>query len=328
MHIESRSPFRLVAGSAAPNEPYQADVIILALNRCQETIEAVTSAMRQTGINLYIAVLDQGSSEETQSRFAKEFAHSPRLGYFVSEENFGVGGGRNLAAAIGHGQMIVGLDNDAVLADQTVLARAYEIFQKEQALGALAFGVFRHDGKGVDLSSWGYSKSFLVQSGGQFGTTTYVGAGHALRRSAWIQAGGYDASLFFTWEEYDFCLRVIALGWSVRYEGSLGVLHKASTEARVTWSGMRTKLFVRNRLIIARKWNASWVALMPRIFYYLLKALYYRRLGPTVDGIMAAIRADKLLAKRPLPDSLRHYLRLHERPHRLRLFDRLRFTVL
>ena len=30
---------------------------------------------------------------------------------------------------------------------------------------------------------------------------------------AWQQAGGYDPKLFFCWEEFDFCLRAIALGW-------------------------------------------------------------------------------------------------------------------
>jgi hypothetical protein len=33
---------------------------------------------------------------------------------------------------------------------------------------------------------------------------TFVGAGHAIQRVAWEQASGYDDSLFFCWEEYDF----------------------------------------------------------------------------------------------------------------------------
>ncbi len=46
--------------------------------------------------------------------------------------------------------------------------------------------------------------------------------------AAWEQAGGYDAKLFFCWEEFDFCLRAIALGWRIRYRGDIVIRHKVS----------------------------------------------------------------------------------------------------
>ena len=93
-----------------------------------------------------------------------------------------------------------------------------------------------------------------------FDAVTFVGAGHAIRRAAWDDAGGYDAQLFFCWEEFDFCLRAIARGWRIRYRGDIVIRHKVSGERRVAWSGDRWFYYVRNRLYIERKLGRTWPA--------------------------------------------------------------------
>jgi GT2 family glycosyltransferase len=118
--------------------------------------------------------------------------------------------------------------------------------------------------------------------------------------------------LFFTWEEYDFSLRAIALQWSIRYAGSLAVIHKVSPQARVRWNSERMRLFVRNRLIIARKWHVSWVRLLPRIGGYLLKAARNGRLLPALSGVFEAIVVDRALFKRTMAPHMRLYLRENE----------------
>ena len=103
----------------------------------------------------------------------------------------------------------------------------------------------------------GATRKPAAAGGGRFDAVTFVGAGHAIRRAAWQDAGGYDEALFFCWEEYDFCLRAITRGWRIRYCGDLVVHHKASRARRVTWSGRRWFHFVRNRLYIERKYGGS-----------------------------------------------------------------------
>ncbi len=139
------------------------------------------------------------------------------------------------------------------------VARMVAALDAEPQLAAVGCRIVTHADGDDDLSSWGYPSSLLPRAGECFDTVTFVGAGHALRRAAWEQAGGYDDSLFFCWEEFDFCLRAIALGWWIRYHGDIVIRHKVSGERRVSWGGDRWFYFVRNRLHIRTQ---TWAGLV------------------------------------------------------------------
>jgi GT2 family glycosyltransferase len=311
----------LELGSHPPAIPYDADIIILTRNRLAETLAAVNSALAQQGGRFHVSVLDQGSDPDCRHGFAEAFSLHRNFSYYFVAGNLGVGGGRNFLSAAGQGEIIIGLDNDAVFADASVAIRAVREFRKSPALGALGFKILCEDGVHLDEFSWGYPAGLKRHCDARFDSTTFVGAGHAIRRGAWTAAGGYDADLFFTWEEYDFALRAIALGWRIQCDGTLAVIHKISTEARVRWSGERTRLFIRNRLILARKWNLSWARLSPRICIYLIKALRNRRLMPALAGLFEALNQDRALIKRAMPAPMISYIhqneiRFHEKPVR------------
>lgn len=309
----------LKLGRHPPASPYDADIIILTRNRLTETLEAVDSALAQQGIRFHISVLDQGSDPHIRHEFAAAFRFHKNFSYYTVAENLGVGGGRNFLSALGQGRVIIGLDNDAVFADPFVAGRAVRAFAECPSLGILGFKILCEDGIHLDEFSWGYPAGLKQHSGERFEATTFVGAGHAIRRSTWSAVGGYDADLFFTWEEYDFALRAIALGWLIHCDGTLAVIHKISKEARVQWSWERTRLFIRNRLILARKWNLSWAQLSPRICVYLITALRNGRLMPAFGGLFAAIKQDRCLIKHAMHPQMVSYIyrnetRFHEKP--------------
>ena len=302
----------LKAGRYPPSTAYDADIIILTRNRFLDTIEAVDSALAQQNLRFHVSVLDQNSDKGVQMQFSEAFRHHPNFGYFLVAENLGVAGGRNFLSSLGNGRIIIGLDNDAIFADAMVAAGTVRSFEETPALGILGFKILSEDGVHLDMFSWGYPAGLTPKAGERFDATTYVGAGHAIRRSTWIAGGGYDAALFFTWEEYDFALRAIALNWLVRYDGSLAVIHKIAREARVQWSWERTRLFIRNRLMLGRKWNATWLQLSPRICIYLLKAARNRRLMPALGGLYAAIAQDGALLKHAMNAHAISYVRRNE----------------
>ena len=318
-----------VAG--APHPPaggYDADVIVLALDRLDETVAAIRSALSQIGVTRHVTILDQGSLPENLAWLAATVAGRTDATLLRSDRNLGVAEGRNQASAFGHGRAIAGIDNDAEFGESNTLARMVAALDEEPDLAAIGCRIVNFHTGEDDLTSWGYPRALLSRAGGSFLAATYVGAGHAIRREAWDNVGGYDPRLFFCWEEYDFCLRAIARGWRVRYRGDLTIRHKVSAEHRVAWSGNRWFHFVRNRLYIERKYGAAWLSLLPRIGGYLIKGTRNGMPWQTLRAIPAAAWMDRRTFAPPLPETARAYLRNHDATHRGTLANRLRKEVL
>jgi len=312
----------------SPGGEYDADVLILALDRVEETLAAIASARAQTGVRKRVIVVDQGSRPENFFRISAVVVGCADVTLLRAEKNLGVAGGRNLAAAQGRARVIVALDNDAEFSDAHTLARAVAALDAEPDLAALGFRIVTHALGTDDLSSWGYPRALLPRAGENFDTATFVGAGHAIRRQAWEQVGGYDSRLFFCWEEYDFSLAAIALGWRIRYRGDIVVRHKVSPEARHLWSGTRWFFFVRNRLYVGRKHGAAWGALAVRYGAYLLRGARNGLLWPTLRALPAAIAMVAQATPQALPPQALTYLRRTDAAHRGSLASRLTGEVL
>jgi GT2 family glycosyltransferase len=308
---------RHIAGAiTAPTGEYDADVVILALDRVEETLAAVRSALSQTGISKHVFVVDQGSQPKALSQLARSVAGRSDATLIALDHNYGVAGGRNRGSALGHGRIIFGLDNDAEFADSRTLARALAMFDRDAMLAAIGCRIVRYADGTDDLSSWGYPTSLLARAADQFDAITFVGAGHAIRRSAWNECSGYDDALYFCWEEFDFCLRAIEQGWRIRYCGDIIVRHKVSAERRFTWSGTRWFQFVRNRLYIGHKWSHGWLPLMPRYAFYLLRGARNGLLGQTLRALPAAVAMSRGLKAHHLSVAARRYLNLNDTAYR------------
>jgi GT2 family glycosyltransferase len=305
---------RHIAGATGPPQgAYDADVVILSLDRADETGAAIRSALAQHGVSRHVFVVDQGSQPEALARLAYAVAGRPDATLVALDRNYGVAGGRNRGSSLGHGRVIFGLDNDAEFADATTLAHAVAALDEDPSLAGIGCRILLHAWDADDLSSWGYPATLLPRAGESFDTVTFVGAGHAIRRAAW---DGYDDTLFFCWEELDFCLRAIERGWRIRYCGDIEVRHKVCPERRFTWSSTRWFHFVRNRLYIERKWHSGWFALLPRIGFYLVRGARNGLLQQTLAALPAAFRMSAGLPGRRHSAAALHYIQLNDTAHR------------
>ncbi len=302
--------------------------MILALDRVEDTLAAIRSALDQSGIARHVTVLDQGSQPAHLEQLAAAIADRADVSLLCAHTNLGVALGRNRASGFGHGRVIVALDNDAVFATTGTVAGLVAAFDRDPALAAVGCRIVRFDDGADDLSSWGYPPALLPLSAGSFPTATFVGAGHAIRRAAWDTAGGYDPALFFCWEEFDFCLRIIAMGWQIAYRGDLVVRHKVAAEHRVAWPERRWYQFVRNRLYIGRKYGDSWPRLLPRIALYAVKGAWNGLTWQTLKAIMAAVVMARMVRPRSLPITAVAYVDRCDGAYRGSWHQRLRREVL
>ena len=307
----------VMAGApSACSGDYDVDVVILGLDRADETIAAIRSALSQIGVSRHVFIVDQGSKPANLALLAAAVADCPDATLVALGRNYGVAGGRNRGAALGHGRVIFGLDNDAEFATPSTLAQAVAMLDADTTLAAIGCRIVQYGSGEDDMSSWGYPPGLLDRSGDNFDAITFVGAGHAIRRTAWQACNGYDDALHFCWEELDFCLRAIEQGWRIRYHGDIVVRHKVSPEQRFAWTGNRWFYYVRNRLYIGRKWTSGWLPLLPRCVFYALKGARNGVLSQTLRAFLAAFSMASGIVPRRHSPAAREYLRANDTAHR------------
>lgn len=297
------------------SESMSVDVIILSLNRVEDTIGAIESALEQEGVAISVFVVDQGSDPDQLERL-RAFVSGKPVVLRELGRNIGVPGGRNLASRIGRAPVIIALDNDAVFASRHTARCAAERLAAERELGVIGFRILNYFTGKDDVTSWGYPRALLPRSTEEFPAAMFVGAGHAIRRAAFEAAGGYDDSLFFAWEELDLSYRILNLGYLIRYVPAAMVRHKVSPEGRVRWSDGRFYYTVRNRLYLHAKYGASRWRITRSACGFVLKGARNRALPQAFRaikdavGMYRAFRAtDGQSAICHLSDGVRSYIR-------------------
>jgi GT2 family glycosyltransferase len=328
------APEHVAGAPDPPAHEYDADVVILALDRAEETIEAIASARAQDGVSKHVWIADQGSAPANLERLAATVRGAPDAALVRLDRNWGVAGGRNRATALGRGRVVFALDNDAEFAAADTLGRAVAALDADQGLAAIACRILVHATGEDDVSSWGYPPALLPRAGESFDVVTFVGAGAAVRRRDFGRAGGYDDALFFLFDELDFCLRAINLGQRIRYRGDIAVRHKVSPERRFAWGGTRWFYFVRNRLYVGMKYDSP-LAMLPRFLGYQVKGARNGvlaqglRAGPAALRMWRGFRAARAgEGPRRLTPAARDYIRRNDAAHRGGLLRRVRTEVL
>jgi GT2 family glycosyltransferase len=166
-----------------------------------------------------------------------------------SDDNVGVTAGRNRLLEAIAADVIVFLDDDAVLTAPAVepLRRR---FDSDEKLAVVAFLVRRKDG--TTVSSEYPFRGPAREDPSPRPCAYFVGCGYAARRSAVSSTGGYDESFFYSTEEVDLSLRLLARGWRLLYDPGLTIEHRPSPRGRSVAPRVPA-LLLRNRVIVARR---------------------------------------------------------------------------
>ena len=139
---------------------------------------------------------------------------------------------RNIGAQAARGEWIVMLDDDSYPLDAQHIALLLEADEDVAAMGA---NIALLDGK--------------REAGGL--PEVFVGCGVALRRQAFLDAGGYDPSFDYYVEEYDLCAKLILNGWRIVHDLRFRVRHEKISVGRdmnrILWRLVRNNGWVAQR---------------------------------------------------------------------------------
>jgi GT2 family glycosyltransferase len=226
-------------------------VIITMGTRPAELERAIasTAAMRERGVQLVLvgngAELPPVPSDVTTVRLP---------------ENLGVAGGRNAGVEASSGDVVMFLDDDAWYTDPGLADHVADRFAADPRLAVLAFHIT--DPAGGAGVRWHVPRLRAGDPDRSSPVTTFVGAGFAARRSAYMEAGGLPGNFFFAHEETDLAWQLIERGYTLEYDAEARMCHPPVANARhEIWY----RYDGRNRVWLARR-NLPW----PLALVYLL----------------------------------------------------------
>jgi GT2 family glycosyltransferase len=158
------------------------------------------------------------------------------------------------------------LDDDAV-ASPRLTTRLQSVFEADERLGAVALRLVDEQGETArrhvpHLGGRGADRSGDV--------ALFLGGACAIRRDAYLDAGGYFVDLFYGHEELELAWRLVDRGWRIHYLADALVTHPRTEIGRHA-DGWR--MTGRNRVAIARR-TLPWPVAIVHVATWLLLGLW------------------------------------------------------
>lgn len=198
--------------------------------RLRQTLEAMarlSSAAHDPIGGAEVIVVDNAS--QPPIRLPASLANGWPLRLIVRPTNEGAAA-RNAGVQAAHGDWIIMLDDDSYPLDVGHIEVLLDSAPDVAAIGA-------------DIVLSGGPR----ESGGL--PEVFIGCGVAIRRHAFLDAGGYDRAFDYYAEEYDFCAKLLLNGWRIVHDHRFRVRHEKIAAGRDM-----------NRIVHRLVRNNCWVA--------------------------------------------------------------------
>jgi len=255
-------------------------VILTMRDRGEELDRAIGSALAQRDADVEVIVVGNGADV-----VAPAGVTVVRL-----PENVGVAAGRNAGVAAASGDVILFLDDDGWYSGPGAGRHVAGRFAAEPELAVLSFRVVDPDsGAGA---RWHVPRLRAGDPGRSSVVTTFAGGVCAVRRSAFVAAGGLPEAFFYGHEETDLAWRLLGLGYRLEYDAAVVVCHHVLPNAR--HAGFY-RLDGRNRVLLARRnlpWPLAWAYLLDWFAVTVLRERSAQAVRAWAKGFAAGWRMD------------------------------------
>lgn len=238
-----------------------------------------------------ILVVDDGSSDGTEGIVADKF---PRVGFLASDKNFGHSHACNQAILAAQSTWVVLIDHDTVVHRDWLRELRLALKEHHEAGIVVSRAVFDSDRETIH-SDGGFAHYFgamIIKNGFKklseidhdqernneveaAGTTSM-----AVKRQVAVEAGLFDKDFFIYLNDFEFSIRVRALGYKIFYAPMSIIYHKGGTQdfsyrGSGSYPSTRGYFIVRNRWFLILKFYSLKTIILcsPMIFLYDLAIL-------------------------------------------------------
>lgn len=180
-------------------------IIIPCYNAGDLLVESIDSALAQTWPDIEVIVVDDGSTD-SRTIEVLESLERPRT-RIVRQENAGPAAARNRAVECATGEFILPLDADDLF-DPSYAAKAMAEMEKNPNVGIVYCDAMKF---GAASGIWrlpAYTVREMVIDNVIFCSSLF-------RKADWATVGGYNERLRHGMEDYEFWIKLIALGRDV-----------------------------------------------------------------------------------------------------------------
>ena len=186
-------------------------VVMLTMNRPQYVDSAIRSVVAQDHAHWELIVVQDGPDARIAPRMQPWLESDARIRFYRREQIGNIANGMNFAIQRSRGDLIAVLDDDDAWISPKKLSVQIDALRNHPELLAIGGGAIVIDAEGRE--SMRYSRALeparcarraLLANPLIHSTTMF-------RRSAWLQAGGYDESLP-GYQDWDLFLKIMRIG--------------------------------------------------------------------------------------------------------------------
>jgi glycosyltransferase involved in cell wall biosynthesis len=200
-----------VAQKPAPGGAPLVTILVATYNRANYIAQAIESARAQTFTDWELIVLDDASTDATESIVRNLATADPRIVYVRHAQNKGIAGNRNAGLALARGTFVAVLDSDDAWTDVTKLARQITYLSEHPDCVAVGTQISVIDENGAETGSISYETTDQGIRSHLLGRNQFAQSSIVYRLSAVCAVGGYDGSIIVN-DDYDLWLRLGSQG--------------------------------------------------------------------------------------------------------------------
>ncbi|MEM3873073.1 MAG: glycosyltransferase family 2 protein [Nitrososphaeria archaeon] len=243
--------------------------IIVTFGRNKDLIECLEKITSNTVLKNYEIIVIDNKNEYIVRQIVENFVNTR---YFASYVNLGVSGGRNFGIRQARGKYLVFIDDDAIFDTYAFDKILVEEFESSEKLGAICFKILNFSTRKPNIGELPFPRKYTKELINKKTFVSYfIGAGHAIRKEVFENAGIYPEDFVYGGEELYLSYNLLKKGYSIVYLPSIVVLHKKSPKRL----GNKLQIYyeVRNKIIISMKFLPM-PYLIINLAFTLIKFLY------------------------------------------------------
>jgi len=194
-------------------------IIILNWNRKQDLEETLKALNLQTYRNIEVLIVDNCSTDGSQEMIENQF---PDYWLINLPRNLGCEEGFNVGIVNAKGEILIFLDNDALLEDDGV-KKIVEEFENDPTLGIIDPRILNY-----------YTKQVTNEPKYWPTKNMFTGCAAGFRRELFQKIGLRPNEYFIYGSEPDICIRALDAGYNIKHCPDIVAFHKESPEKRLS----------------------------------------------------------------------------------------------